>query len=138
MVPGLIGKGAETVMDTDGGLGTEAVTVTATGADMEMLRSMAPLYCAVSTLVPEGRVARVKVAEPLVMFAVPTELPLLRKVTEPVGTGPVPLDADAVSVTEVPRVVLSGEAVRVVVVATGEMVMEMVGEEDAARLVVAA
>ena len=57
---------------------------------------------AVRRLLPVGKVARVKVVEPFVIFAVPMAVPLLRKVTRPVVTGVLVPDTDAVKVMLVP------------------------------------
>ena len=89
-------------------------------------------------LFPVGKAVVLKVAMPLVSVPVPTAVPLSRKVTVPAVRGEVSLATSAVRVMLAPKVGFDGEAMRVVVVESGEMVMAMVGEEDAARLVVAA
>ena len=102
------------------------VTVTDTGAEVELLLFASPAYEAASRCVPTGRLLRVRNAPPAVRVPLPTvlagELVTSLKVMPPVAEAGVTFAARVtgtpyVSVTVCPGEALAGETVSVVLVA---------------------
>ncbi len=109
-------------------------TVTVTASEAEAARFDVPPKVAVIASLPVGNVDRLTVATPLPFTVpVPTDDPLLRKLTTPLVAGtPLPPTV-AVRVTVAPNDGLIADAIKVVVVVSGETVTVTAFEAEAAR-----
>ncbi len=109
-------------------------TVTVTALEAEGARFDVPPKVAVIVLLPVGNVDKLSVATPAPFTTpVPTEDPLLKKVTTPLVAGTPPTPTEAVKVTLVPNDGVIVEVLRVVAVLSGETVTVTALEAEGAR-----